>query len=983
MARDLVLHISIYDKGSVAVKDLTAKVEGLEKATWSLGKTLNRVFVASTFLTILNKFKEGITKTIDEVTKFENTTRRIEGVAGISGKSLSKLSQQSIDLSNATEFMATEVQSATLALVKLGIPAVAASKMLPILADITTATGLEMGRVSVIVLDIMRQFSLDFLNMAEVQRTANVLFQVEAQTSIESFEEIADSMKYVATVANTMGYSLEETSSILGILANRGIKGTLAGNAMKNMFLNILSATGKTKQVLIGMNTETMSFADILAELEARGVDVIGFLELFKKRAVVTSLAVAASSKEVNEFTKELEEQTLKVSDVAAVIRYSWINQLKILENTFVNLGATWQLIMDNSFTVNPVTQLIESFISLQKWMLENKELIIVFSNNIAKSLKNVADVIGFLVSKGVINFRFLSASIKILIANSILFNKNFVAGNKVMLKFNETVKATGKGTALGSLLVNWNMYALALFGTIEILNVAFDKWNARLDKQTATVADTSLEGMKSKLAALKEYQSLKYKPEEKQQFIGEFGDVSKNAQKASAEIVTIAEKYNLPLKFFENIDLIKIIPGLEKSIKEVEQIIKDSNDRIAQTKLDKENTLALQLKQAAIEEARKRAQAWIDAYIDYLNNRSEGIKDAYARILAGIHPIEPRLLSEGEKTQGIGKETLKSLKTKEVVEGSNLTDIKDVGLKISDLPKNIQKQLEMVVAVKLVLEEKEIEKLKKEVEKLREKLEGKKEKEKEAKGKVVVAHKKSQDTNKEILDITYKDILDHQDKVVAAYELTDQIITGFDDLRHDKIMNNITKEENALNKKYSKQMDLAKNSSERQKLVQMKYDADMRKLQKRKEKEEVEYRNKEKAWAIIDVLIKGAVAFIAQLQSGPAGWVLAALTAAATTASAIFIASKKYREGGMVRGAGNGTSDSVPMWGSNGEYMVKKDIVDSLGGEYGVKSMIEDRLGKSFTSSRNVNLYIDTLIGSPEYERDLFIRLKKEEKRW
>ena len=237
--------------------------------------------------------------------------------------------------------------------------------------------------------------------------------------------------------------------------------------------------------------------------------------------------------------------------------------------------------------------------------------------------------------------------------------------------------------------------------------------------------------------------------------------------------------------------------------------------------------------------------------------------------------------------------------------------------------------------------------------------------------------------TNKEILDITYKDILDHQDKVVAAYELTDQIITGFDDLRHDKIMNNITKEENALNKKYSKQMDLAKNSSERQKLIQMKYDADMRKLQKRKEKEEVEYRNKEKAWAIIDVLIKGAVAFIAQLQSGPAGWVLAALTAAATTASAIFIASKKYREGGMVRGAGNGTSDSVPMWGSNGEYMVKKDIVDSLGGEYGVKSMIEDRLGKSFTSSRNVNLYIDTLIGSPEYERDLFIRLKKEEKRW
>ncbi|WP_066584713.1 phage tail tape measure protein [Corynebacterium provencense] len=58
-----------------------------------------------------------------------------------------------------------------------------------------------------------------------------------------------------------------------------------------------------------------------------------------------------------------------------------------------------------------------------------------------------------------------------------------------------------------------------------------------------------------------------------------------------------------------------------------------------------------------------------------------------------------------------------------------------------------------------------------------------------------------------------------------------------------------------------------------------------------------------------------------------------------------------EHATGGAIRGPGNGTSDDVLMWGSNGEHMMTAKEVQELGGQshaYAMRAMI--RAGKAFT---------------------------------
>ena len=57
-------------------------------------------------------------------------------------------------------------------------------------------------------------------------------------------ETFANSMKFVAPVAKSAGMSIEETSAMLAVLANAGIKGSQAGTSLRRIISEI-GASGK------------------------------------------------------------------------------------------------------------------------------------------------------------------------------------------------------------------------------------------------------------------------------------------------------------------------------------------------------------------------------------------------------------------------------------------------------------------------------------------------------------------------------------------------------------------------------------------------------------------------------------------------------------------------------------------------------------------------------------------------------------------
>ena len=72
---------------------------------------------------------------------------------------------------------------------------------------------------------------------------------------------MGESFKYVAPIAGSMGVSAEDLSIALGLMANSGIKGSQAGNSLKNALVNLTKPTKQqaaAMQQLGFISTETI-----------------------------------------------------------------------------------------------------------------------------------------------------------------------------------------------------------------------------------------------------------------------------------------------------------------------------------------------------------------------------------------------------------------------------------------------------------------------------------------------------------------------------------------------------------------------------------------------------------------------------------------------------------------------------------------------------------------------------------------------------
>ena len=76
---------------------------------------------------------------------------------------------------------------------------------------------------------------------------------------------MGESFQYVAPVAGAMGASAEDLAIALGLMANSGIKGSQAGNSLKNALVNLTKPTkaqAAAMQKLGFISTETIQKID-------------------------------------------------------------------------------------------------------------------------------------------------------------------------------------------------------------------------------------------------------------------------------------------------------------------------------------------------------------------------------------------------------------------------------------------------------------------------------------------------------------------------------------------------------------------------------------------------------------------------------------------------------------------------------------------------------------------------------------------------
>lgn len=151
---------------------------------------------------------------------------------------MQKLRQMSIELGSETSFSSSEVSAAQEKLAMAGVEAKAITKdVLGGLLDVSLAGNLKLEDAASLSLSVLQGFGK---SMDELSKVGDIL-TFTANNANTDLSEMTEVFKTVGPVAKTAGVSLEQVSGMIGVMANVGVKGSIAGTAIKNTMLNLSS----------------------------------------------------------------------------------------------------------------------------------------------------------------------------------------------------------------------------------------------------------------------------------------------------------------------------------------------------------------------------------------------------------------------------------------------------------------------------------------------------------------------------------------------------------------------------------------------------------------------------------------------------------------------------------------------------------------------------------------------------------------------
>ena len=192
---------------------------------------------------------------------FESAMSEVSAISGATGAELDALTQKAKEMGASTKFSASESAEAFKYMAMAGWETSDMLDGISGVMNLAAASGEDLAEVSDIVTDAITAFGLqasDSAHFADVLAAASN----SANTNVSM---LGGSFKYVAPVAGALGYSIEDVSVALGMMANSGIKAEMAGRSLRLMLSRLASPTQEVEEAFeqLGLSaSEALTNAD-------------------------------------------------------------------------------------------------------------------------------------------------------------------------------------------------------------------------------------------------------------------------------------------------------------------------------------------------------------------------------------------------------------------------------------------------------------------------------------------------------------------------------------------------------------------------------------------------------------------------------------------------------------------------------------------------------------------------------------------------
>lgn len=203
---------------------------------------------------------------------FEEQMSAVQAVSMASEGDMLRLNEMAKELGASTKFSATEVGQGFEYMAMAGWKTEDMLSGIGGVLNLAAASGEDLGEVSDIVTDAMTAFGL---GADQAGRFADILAMASSNANT-NVSMMGETFKYVAPVAGTLGYGIEDTAVAIGLMANSGIKASQAGTVLRSMFSRLSTQPKEVQKAMDALNLSLTdqdgnmkSFMDLMQDMRA------------------------------------------------------------------------------------------------------------------------------------------------------------------------------------------------------------------------------------------------------------------------------------------------------------------------------------------------------------------------------------------------------------------------------------------------------------------------------------------------------------------------------------------------------------------------------------------------------------------------------------------------------------------------------------------------------------------------------------------
>lgn len=332
---------------------------------------------------------------------FEAGMSKVQAISGATTEELEILTSKAKEMGAKTKFSATESAEAFQYMAMAGWKTTDMLNGIEGIMNLASASGESLASVSDIVTDALTAFGLQAKDSAHF---ADVLAKASSNSNT-NVGLMGATFKYVAPIAGSMKYSIEDTAVAIGLMANAGIKGEQAGTALRSMLTRLVKPPKQASVALDKLNISAKNsdgtmkpLSQTLKELREKFAQ----LNDSQKASYAASIAgteamsgmlaiINASEDDFQKLTKAIGNSDGAAQEMADTMNNNLKGATTILKSNMESLGLS----IYDKFK-GPATKGIKSVTEALEKLTKDTS-----NGKLSKSLDKIGSSFGKLIEKG------------------------------------------------------------------------------------------------------------------------------------------------------------------------------------------------------------------------------------------------------------------------------------------------------------------------------------------------------------------------------------------------------------------------------------------------------------------------------------------------------------------------------------------------------------------------------------------------------